>query len=76
MKIEEIKIEHPAAVLEEPEVIDLSKETPILVGDNVRAEGLDENLQKCPKCEKKSLRVEGGCISCIDSSCGYGKCEV
>ena len=32
-------------------------------------------LQVCPKCEKKTLKVESGCHSCMNTDCGYGKCE-
>jgi hypothetical protein len=35
----------------------------------------DENLAICPACGKKSLRVEGGCHSCINPKCGYSKCD-
>ena len=32
-------------------------------------------LQVCPKCSQKTLKVESGCHSCMNTDCGYGKCE-
>ena len=32
-------------------------------------------LHKCPKCEKQTLKIENGCNSCMNTDCGYGKCE-
>jgi hypothetical protein len=35
----------------------------------------DIALQTCPKCSKKSLKIESGCHSCMNTDCGYGKCD-
>ncbi|MDO8428820.1 MAG: hypothetical protein Q7S92_06435 [Candidatus Diapherotrites archaeon] len=32
-------------------------------------------LHKCPKCEQQTLKIENGCNSCMNTDCGYGKCE-
>ena len=29
----------------------------------------------CPKCGQKSLKLEGGCMSCMNPDCGYSKCD-
>lgn len=33
-------------------------------------------LAKCPSCGGKTLKVEGGCHSCINKECGYSKCDL
>ncbi len=39
-------------------------------------EGVDElNLfQICPVCNLRTLKIEGGCYTCINPECGYTKC--
>jgi ribonucleoside-diphosphate reductase alpha chain len=32
-------------------------------------------LKICPKCGQKSLKLEGGCMSCMNPDCGYSKCD-
>ena len=32
-----------------------------------------QGLQECPECGSKSLRLDGGCMSCL--SCGWSACH-
>jgi ribonucleoside-diphosphate reductase alpha chain len=32
-------------------------------------------LKICPKCGDRSVKVENGCMSCVNSECGYSKCD-
>lgn len=32
-------------------------------------------LKLCPKCNKLTAKYENGCITCIDTECGYSKCD-
>lgn len=45
------------------------------IQENIDQENSD-NLAKCPSCGNKSLKVEGGCHSCVNEECGYSKCDV
>ncbi len=38
-------------------------------------EAIDENLRKCPSCEKPTLKVDNGCFACVNVECGFSKCE-
>lgn len=29
----------------------------------------------CPDCNQKSVKMENGCLICIDPNCGYSKCD-
>jgi len=43
---------------------------------NKQEEIKDLNLfQICPKCNMRTLKIEGGCYTCINPECGYTKCE-
>jgi ribonucleoside-diphosphate reductase alpha chain len=33
------------------------------------------DLKICPKCGQKSLKVDNGCMSCMNADCGYSKCD-
>ncbi len=35
----------------------------------------DANLQICPVCGQRTLKVENGCATCINPECGYSKCD-
>lgn len=35
----------------------------------------DSKLLKCPACSKMTYRNDGGCATCIDPECGFGKCD-
>ncbi len=35
----------------------------------------DDNLRICPKCGQRTLKVENGCMTCINPDCGYSKCD-
>jgi len=43
---------------------------------NATAEVLDDNLAECPSCGKSTLKVEGGCHSCVNEDCGFSKCDI
>ncbi|MFT4303934.1 MAG: hypothetical protein ACMXYG_05180 [Candidatus Woesearchaeota archaeon] len=36
----------------------------------------DLTLAKCPACGKQTLKVEGGCHSCVNDECGFSKCDI
>ncbi len=36
----------------------------------------DTKLSICPSCKKKTLKIENGCHSCLNTECGFSKCEV
>jgi len=29
----------------------------------------------CPKCGDRSVKIENGCMSCVNAECGYSKCD-
>jgi ribonucleoside-diphosphate reductase alpha chain len=33
------------------------------------------NLKICPKCGDRSVKIENGCMSCMNAECGYSKCD-
>jgi ribonucleoside-diphosphate reductase alpha chain len=33
------------------------------------------NLKICPKCGDRSVKIENGCMSCVNVECGYSKCD-
>ncbi len=35
----------------------------------------ERDLRICPKCGQKTLKVENGCMTCINPECGYSKCD-
>ena len=36
---------------------------------------LGESLKVCPKCGQRTLKLENGCLVCINPECGYSKCD-
>jgi len=44
------------------------KQKPPMVFDN-------NDFKVCPKCGKKTLKVENGCNTCINSECAFSKCD-
>jgi ribonucleoside-diphosphate reductase alpha chain len=32
-------------------------------------------LKICPKCGNRSVKIENGCMTCVDETCGYSKCD-
>ncbi|MCB9359347.1 hypothetical protein H6503_05420 [Candidatus Woesearchaeota archaeon] len=36
----------------------------------------DLTLATCPACGKQTLKMEGGCHSCLNKECGFSKCDV
>lgn len=32
-------------------------------------------LKICPKCGDRSVKVENGCMTCVNEECGYSKCD-
>ena len=32
-------------------------------------------LKICPKCGNRSVKIENGCMTCVDEACGYSKCD-
>lgn len=35
----------------------------------------ESNLKICPVCGQRTLKVENGCMTCINPECGYSKCD-
>ncbi|MBI2175981.1 adenosylcobalamin-dependent ribonucleoside-diphosphate reductase [Candidatus Woesearchaeota archaeon] len=36
----------------------------------------DMKLSLCPSCKKKTLKIENGCHACLNTDCGFSKCEI
>jgi ribonucleoside-diphosphate reductase alpha chain len=36
---------------------------------------VNTEFQICPDCNQRSVRMENGCLTCIDPQCGYSKCD-
>ena len=36
---------------------------------------VNTDFQICPDCNQRSVRMENGCLTCIDPECGYSKCD-
>lgn len=36
---------------------------------------INGEYQICPDCNQRSVRMENGCLTCIDPECGYSKCD-
>lgn len=36
---------------------------------------LNFSLKICPKCNQKTMKVENGCIVCMNDECNYSKCD-
>ena len=32
-------------------------------------------LKICPKCGERSVKIENGCMACVNEECGYSKCD-
>ncbi len=42
---------------------------------NLDKESGNASLRICPKCNQKTLKLESGCITCINPDCNYSKCD-
>ena len=65
-------------IVEKPDLLPqqdngIIKNAPVLSND----EGNLGNLQFkiCPECSNRTLKMEAGCDVCVDSDCGYSKCD-
>jgi hypothetical protein len=38
-------------------------------------ESVNLNLKICPKCGQKALKLDNGCMNCMNAECGYSKCD-
>lgn len=36
---------------------------------------LNADFTICPDCNQKSVKMENGCLICVDPNCGYSKCD-
>ncbi len=36
----------------------------------------DMTLSACPECSKNTLKLENGCHTCINTECGFSKCDL
>jgi hypothetical protein len=72
-KIEEV-------MTNDPELVEQAKNKELISEDEVMQqnddESVDENLAECPSCKKNTLKIEGGCHSCVNEECGYSKCDL
>ena len=63
-------IRKPATMMDKNSQLAQAPEKVTLSGD------IDETkLLKCPACGKMTYRNDGGCATCIDPECGFGKCD-
>jgi hydrogenase maturation factor HypF (carbamoyltransferase family) len=37
---------------------------------------IDGDLAQCPRCKKNTLKIDGGCIECLNIDCAYSKCDI
>jgi len=49
---------------------------PDVLEEQEELEMSDDNLAECPSCGKNTLKVEGGCHSCVNEECGFSKCDI
>jgi len=49
---------------------------PDVLEEQEELEMSDDNLAECPSCRKNTLKVEGGCHSCVNEECGFSKCDI
>ncbi len=38
-------------------------------------DGGGSTFKICPKCGDRSVKIENGCMSCVNAECGYSKCD-
>ena len=38
-------------------------------------DGFNLSLKICPKCNQRTLKVENGCMTCLNPECNYSKCD-
>jgi len=43
--------------------------------DEQRINETNSVFQICPDCSQKSLKMENGCLTCVNPECGYSKCD-
>ncbi len=44
-------------------------------GEKVASPEGEAELMICPECNQKTLKIENGCMTCINPECGYSKCD-
>ncbi|MBN2424414.1 MAG: hypothetical protein JXR46_09440 [Calditrichaceae bacterium] len=59
--------------MEQPEEATLAPE----VKEALDSASPDTNIkyQICPECGQRSVKMENGCLTCINPECGYSKCD-
>ena len=65
--VEEI-VENDEVMSNQPEVVEQQAEEEMDV--------VADNLAECPSCGKSTLKIEGGCHSCVNEECGFSKCDM
>lgn len=71
-----IKLQESSTNVEIKVNISASLESPKLSLKTKEPSEIDLSLfQICPKCNLRTLKVEGGCYTCINPDCGYTKCD-
>jgi len=65
--VEEI-VEDDEVMSNQPEVVQQETEEEMDV--------VADNLAECPSCGKNTLKIEGGCHSCVNEECGFSKCDM
>jgi len=66
-------------LIEEKEIMTNAVSDSVGSDDTTQAEEAsfgNENLAECPSCGKSTLKVEGGCHSCVNEECGFSKCDI
>jgi hypothetical protein len=63
--------------------MDEQEDEKITMLDEGVKEALDEgpkttvnaDFKICPDCNQRSVKMENGCLICVDPNCGYSKCD-
>ncbi|RMH60731.1 MAG: hypothetical protein D6677_13140 [Calditrichaeota bacterium] len=58
----------------------MEKKAPVIKDHSPRPAETDEaatnaEFQLCPDCSQRSVKMENGCLTCVNPECGYSKCD-
>ncbi|HED10076.1 MAG TPA: hypothetical protein ENJ10_05275 [Caldithrix abyssi] len=57
----------------------MEKKTVTVAAENVKqtetALAANAEFQLCPDCSQRSVKMENGCLTCVNPECGYSKCD-
>ena len=52
-----------------------SKDKKVSTDMKINVTPSNDDFKVCPECGSKSVKMENGCLSCIEPSCSYSKCD-